>query len=193
MVSASDLREGMCVRVDGQLFRVLEVEAKAGAAKMGGIVKTKLLNLRSGRTWEPHYRPQQQLEELQLERRNMEFLYADGDTCTFMRPDTFEQIEMPSSMLGLGQKFLQPGMDLPVEFFAGEAIRVVFPDIAEARIMRTAPASHAPQDSAWKEALLENGLVIRVPLFIAPGEVVRVDLRTGKYVERARVEHRHSA
>jgi elongation factor P len=193
MINASDLREGMCVRVEGQLFRVLEVEAKAGAAKMGGVVKTKLLNLRSGRMWEPHYRPQQQLEELQLERRNMEFLYADGDTCTFMRPDTFEQIEMTSSMLGLAQKFLQPGMDLPVEFFAGEAIRVVFPEIAEARIMRTAPASHAPQDSAWKEAVLENGLAIRVPLFIAPGELVRVDLRTGKYVERARIEHRRSA
>lgn len=193
MVIASELHEGMVIRIEGQIYKVLEVESKAGAAKMGGVVKTKLINVRSGRMWEPHFRPQERLEELQLERRMMEFLYADGDTCTFMRPDTFEQAEVPSAILGAAKAFLEPGMELSVEFFEGEPISAVFPEVAEARVARTAPPSHSQQDSAWKEAILENGLVVRVPLFIAPGETVRVDVKTGRYVERARSERKRSA
>ena len=143
--------------------------------------------------WEPHFRPQERLEELQLERRMMEFLYADGDTWTFMRPDTFEQIEVPGTILGAARGFLQPGMELPVEFFEGEAISAVFPEVAEARVARTASPSHSQRDSAWKEAVLENGLAVRVPLFIAPGETVRVDVKTGRYVERGRAERKRSA
>jgi len=193
MVIAAELREGMVIRIEGQIYKVLEVESKAGAAKMGGVVKTKLINARSGRVWEPHFRPQERLEELQLERCMMEFLYADGATCTFMRPDTFEQIELPGAILGPAKAFLQPGMELPVEFFEGEPISVVFPQVAEARVARTASPSHSQQDSAWKEAILENGIAVRVPLFIAPGENVRVDVKTGRYVERARAEHKRSA
>jgi elongation factor P len=193
MVIASELRAGMVIRIEGQVHKVVEVESKAGSAKMGGVVKAKLMNVRSGRMWEPHFRPQERVEELQLDRRMMEFLYADGDTSTFMRPDTFEQIEIPNAMLGTAKGFLQPGMELPVEFFEGEAISVVFPEVAEARVARTASPSHSQRDSAWKEAVLENGLVVRVPLFIAPGETVRVDLKTGRYVERGRAERKRCA
>jgi elongation factor P len=193
MVIASELRAGMVIRIEGQVHKVLEVESKAGAAKMSGVVKTKLINVRSGRMWEPHFRPQEKLEELQLDRRMMEFLYADDDTCTFMRPDTFEQIEVPSAILGTAKGFLQPGMELAVEFFEGEAISAVFPEVAEARVARTASPSHSQRDSAWKEAVLENGLAVRVPLFIAPGDTVRVDVKTGRYVERGRAERKRSA
>lgn len=193
MVIASDLHEGMTIRIEKQIYRVLEVESKAGAAKMGGVVKTKLINARSGRIWEPHFRPQERLEDLTLERRRMEFLYAEGESCTFMHPDTFEQIEFPGAILGVAKQFLQPGMEVPVEFFGAEPIGVVFPDVTEIRVATTAPRSHSPQDSAWKEATLENGFAIRVPLFIAPGEMVRVEVRTGRYVERARTEHKRGA
>ena len=193
MVIASELRAGMVIRIEGQIYKVVEVESKAGAAKMSGVVKTQLINLRSGRIWEPHFRPQERLEELQLHRRMMEFLYADGDTCTFMRPDTFEQIEVSSAIVGGAKNFLQPGMELPVEFFEGEAIRAVFPEVAEARVATTAPPSHSQRDSAWKEAVLENGLAIRVPLFIAPGETVRVDVKSGRCVERAHTGQKRSA
>ena len=193
MVLASELRAGMVVRIEGRPHKVIEEESKAGAAKMGGVVKAKLINVRSGRMWEPHFRPQERLEELQLDRHMMEFLFVAGDTCTFMRPDTFEQVEVPSAILGTTQGFLQPGMELPVEFFEGEAISVVFPEVAEARVAQTAAPSHSQRDSAWKEAILENGLAIRVPLFIAPGETVRVDVRTGRYVERGRAQHKRSA
>ena len=193
MIIASELRPGTVIRIEGEIYKVMEVEAKAGAAKMGGVVKTKLSNVRSGRLWEPHFRPQERLEDLELERHMMEFLFAEGESCTFMNPTTYEQIEIPGAVLGLGQKFLQSGMELPVEFFNGEPISVVFPDIAEVRVADTAPPSHSQQDSAWKEAVLENGISIRVPLFIAPGELVRVEVKTGRYVERARAEHKWTA
>lgn len=193
MIIASELRPGMVIRIEGEIYKVLEVEAKAGAAKMGGVVKTKLSNVRSARFWEPHFRPQERLEDLELERHMMEFLFAQGDSCIFMNPSTYEQIEIPNAVLGLGQKFLQSGMELPVEFFNGEPISVVFPDIADVRVSETAPPAHSQQDSAWKEALLENGMSVRVPLFIAPGEVVRIEVKTGRYVERARAEHKWTA
>ena len=193
MVIASELKEGTVIRIDRHIYRVLEVESKAGAAKLGGVVKTKLSDVRSGRMWEPHFRPQERFEELELDCHMMEFLFADGDSCIFMRPDTFEQIEISGAVLGPAAQFLQPGMELPVEFFAEEPISVVFPATAEARVQRTAPPTHSQQDSAWKEATLENGLSIQVPLFIAPGEVVRVEVKTGRYVERAHAERKRSA
>lgn len=190
---ASELHARAVIRIENQIYKVLEVEAKAGAAKMGGVVKTKLVNARTGRMWEPHFRPQERLEDLQLERRTLEFLYIVEDNCTFMRPDTFEQIEVPCAILGPAKDFLQSGMDVPVEFFAGEPINVISPEVAEARVADTAPPSHSQQDSAWKEAILENGFAIRVPLFIAPGETIRVDIKAGRYVERSRIEHKRSA
>ena len=97
---------------------------------------------------EPHFRPQERLEELQLERCMMEFLYSDGDTCTFMRPETLGQIEVPGAILGSANAFLQPGMEVPVEFFEGEPISVVFPQVAEARIARTERARAERRRSA---------------------------------------------
>jgi elongation factor P len=193
MVSASELHEGMVIRIEGQVYKVLEVESKAGAAKMGGVVKTKLINVRSSRLWEPHFRPQERLEDLELERHTMEFLYAEDNVCTFMRPDTFEQIEIPITVIGTALRFLQSGQELAVEFFAGKPISVVVPEVAEARVATTAPPTRSQQDSAWKEATLDNGLTIRVPLFIAPGESVRVDVRTGRYVERSHSDRKRSA
>ena len=193
MVAAAELRAGTIIRVEGQIYRVLEVEAKAGAAKMGGVVKAKLINVRGGRIWEPHFRLQERLEDLELERHVLEFLFAQDDTCTFMYPDTYEQVEVPTALLGPGERFLEPGMQLPVEFFENEPIAVVFPEVAEVRVAETAPAVHSQQDNAWKEATLENGLAIRVPLFVAPGETVRVEVKTGRYLERVRAERKRSA
>jgi elongation factor P len=193
MVIASELRDGVVVRIEGQIYKVLELESKAGAAKMGGVVKAKMVNVRSGRAWEPHFRPLEKLEDLQIDRRQMEFLYADGDGCTFMRPDTFEQVTVPSAVIGPAAKFLQAGEQVPVEFFGDEAISVVLPPIMEARISRTAPPIRSQQDSTWKEALLENGLTTRVPLFIAEGETVRIEVNTGRYIERAHADRRRTA
>jgi len=193
MVTASELREGMALRIDGQIYRVIEVEARAGAAKMGGTVRARLSNVRSGRLWDQHFRPLERLEDLELERRKVEFLYGDGNVCTFLRLDSFEQVEFPSESLGLAEKFLQPGSEVLAEFFEEEPISVVLPDTVEARVVSTAPPARSQQDSGKKEATLENGLTVQVPLFIAPGETVSVDLRTGRYVERVRMQHKKGA
>jgi elongation factor P len=193
MVVASELRPGMFLRIEREIYKVLDAESKAGSAKLGGVVKTKLCNVTSGRMWEPHFRPQERLQEVEVERRTMEFLFGDGETCTFMDPRSFEQIAVQRPILGPAYAFLQSGMELPVEFFEGRALSVVFPDIVEARVADTAPPVHSQQDSARKDATLDNGVHVRVPPFIAPGEVVRVDVRDGRYVERARVEHKRTA
>ena len=190
MVMASELREGMALRIDQQVYRVLEVEAKAGAAKMGGTVWVRLSNVRSGRVWDQHFRPLERLEDVELEKRKLEFLYSDGNNCIFQRLDSFEQVEFPAASLGLAEKLLEPGTEVPAEFFEGEPICVALPDTVEARVVTTAPPARSQQDSARKEATLKNGLVIQVPLFVAPGELVSIDLRTGRYVERVRTQHK---
>jgi len=193
MVIASELKPGMVIRSEGQVYKVLDVESKAGAAKMGGVVKATLSNLHTSRLLENHFRPQERLQDLELQRYNMEFLYSGEGSSTFMNPVTFEQVEIASEMIGPAKEFLQPGIELPVDFFEGKPVNVVLPQIVEARIETTAPPIHAQQDSAWKEATLENGLQIRVPLFIAPGETVRVEVKTGRYVDRVRAERKHGA
>jgi len=193
MVTASELQQGMIVRIEGQVYKVIEVEAKAAAAKLGGVVKAELSNVMTGRLWEARFRPQERLEDLPIERRNMEFLFGAGDACTFMDPNTFEQVEVPREMLGQAVDFLQSGSAVPLEFFEGKPISAVLPDIVEARVVSTAPPSHSQQDSAWKEATLENGASIRVPLFIAPDERVRIDLRTGRYMERVHNDRKRIA
>jgi elongation factor P len=193
MVLASELKPGLVVRVEGQIYRVLEVETKHAVAKLGGVVKAELSNVKTARLWEARFRPQERLEDLQVERRIMEFLYRAGDACTFMDPRTFEQVEVPCEILGSAETFLQSGTAVPFDFFEGKPLSAALPDIVEARVVQTTPPSHSQQDSAWKEATLENGLVIRVPLFIASGEYVRVELRTGRYLERVRSERKRIA
>jgi len=193
MLTASELHAGMVIRVEGQVYPVLDVEAKAAAVKLGGVVKAELNNMKTGRLSEARFRPQERVEELRVERRDMEFLFREDAVCTFMDPNSFEQVEVPSEMLGAAINFLPSGTKVPLEFFEGKPISALLSDIVEARVLRTAPPTHSPQDSAWKEATLENGLSIRVPLFIAPGEWIRVDLRTGRYLERTHTDRKRIA
>ncbi len=193
MISASELKPGMAIRFEGQIHKVLEAEFKAGAGQAGGFVRTELRNTSTGRISEPHFRPEERLEDVDLERHSMEFLYSDAENCTFMDSETFEQVEIPRKILGPAEKFLKEGMKLPVEFFDGRPISIVFPAVVEARVADTAPPVHSQQDNTWKEATLDNGLQIRVPLFIAPDEIVRVEVETGHYLERVRAERKRGA
>jgi len=193
MLTAEDLKEGMAIRVEGQIYRVLAVESRAGAAKLGGVVKTKLSNVANGHIWEPHFRPQERMEEIELERRLMEYVFSSGDTCTFMYPETFEQIEIPKAVVGTAEMYLRSGMELPVEFFGGEPLAVLFPDSVEIGVSETAPAAHAQQETAWKQAKLDNGLNIQVPMFVGPGEILRVEVKTGRYLERVRAVRKRGA
>jgi elongation factor P len=193
MIVASEIKAGMALRLEGQVFKVLQSEFKAGGGQAGGVVKSLLQNVVTGREWERRFHPDAKLDNLPIERHSMEFLYADGDNCVFMDPNNFEQVEVPRAVLGKMESFLQAGMNLPVEFCGDKPISVILPDVVEARVAESAPPQHSQQDSTWKEAVLENGVPISVPLFIAPGELVRIDTRTGKYLERVRLEKKKDA
>lgn len=190
MITATQLKDGMAVRIEGRIYKVLAAESKAGAAKLSGVVRTKLSSVPDGHIREPHFRPQELIEEVQLERHLMEFVFAAGDVCTFMSPETFEQIEVAKRVVGTAARFLQSGMQLPLEFFDGEPLAVIFPGTVEIRVAETTAPAHAQQETAWKPAKLENGLTVQVPLFVGPGELIRVEVNTGRYLERARVERK---
>lgn len=192
MLSANDLRTGMAIRLEGTPYRVVDAEYHHGGAKMGGVTHARLRNLETGTQREWRFRAGEMVVELALDREPMQFLYRDENAAFFMNPRTFDQVPVDIGMLGKGADYLTEGTVLTVEFLDGRPVGVVFPDIIEATVTETAPPSHTQgNDNVWKPAVLENGARIRVPPFIAPGERVRVEVETGRYVERAHGAQAH--
>lgn len=186
MLFASDLKGGVVLRLEGELYKVISSEYHAGGGKMGGVTHAKLQNLRTGTFWERRFRPEEKVENIELDRVAMDYIYQEGDDFYFMNPETFEQIPLPSQAIGTAKKFLQPEMRIPVEFFEGKPVTIIFPDFVELKVTTTAQPVHTQQDNVMKPATLENGLEILVPQFVKPGENVRVEVQTGKYLERVR-------
>jgi len=187
MLTASELRPGLALRIDGVLYRIVEATYHGGQGKMGGVAHLKLRNLETGTMREWRFRSDQVVEDVTPDRLNMQFLYSDDRAAYFMHPETFEQVEVDTARLGRAASFLREEMVVPVEFVDGQPFGVVFPDIVDARVADTAPPVHAQGlTNVWKEAVLDNGLTIRVPQFIAPGEVIRVNVEDASYVERAK-------
>jgi elongation factor P len=185
---ASELRPGMVIRLEGDLFKVVAATHHAGGGQMGGVTHAKLRNLRSGAIREWRFRADEAVEDVELDRQAMQFLYSDGETSYFMNTETFEQVGIENVRLGRAAAFLREEMVLPVEFFDGRPVGVAFPEVVEVRVAETAPPLRGvgTEGSVWKEARLENGLVVMVPPFIAPGEWIRIEVETGTYVERAK-------
>lgn len=187
MLSASELRTGMTVRLDGALCRVIEASYHGGQGKMGGVAHAKLQNLHTSTFRERRFRADEMVETVEAERQPMQFLYADETAGYFMHAETFEQVAVEKARLGQAAPYLKEGQTITVEFFEDEPLSIVFPDIVEVRVADTAPPQHTQgMDNVRKEARLENGLTILVPTFIAPGELIRVEVATGKYLERAK-------
>ena len=191
MLSASELRPGMTVRLDGSLCRVIDASYHGGQGKMGGVAHAKLRNLHTSTFRERRFRADEMVETVEPERQPMQFLYADETAGYFMHAETFEQVAIDRSRLGQAAPYLNEGQIISVEFFEGEPMSIVFPDIVEVRVADTAPPQHTQgMDNVRKEARLENGLTVLVPTFIATGEAIRVEVASGKYVERARSDKR---
>jgi len=178
----------MVLKIGGDLLRVEDSVYHVGQGKMPGSVHAKLVNVRKGTFKEVRFRPEERLEETVLEKQDMEFLYSDADSATFMNPVTFEQVSIPLEAIGPAQKYLKPEMMIPVEFCEGEPVSIVFPKNVEVRVATTAQPVHQQQDNTFKYATLENGLEVMVPQFIRPGEIVRIEVATGKYVDRVRTD-----
>jgi elongation factor P len=188
MVLASQLRPGTVLKIGPDLFKVIESTYHLGQGKMPGSVHSKLRHVLKGTFKELRFRPEERLEDTQLEKQDMEFLFSDADSATFMNPKTYDQVSIPLEGIGAATKFLQPEMRIPVEFYEGQPVSIVFPDIVEVKVQTTAQPVHQQQDNTYKSSTLENGLELMVPHFIKPGELVRVEVATGKYVDRVRAD-----
>jgi elongation factor P len=186
MVAASQLRAGMAVRFEGQPYRVLVADYHPGQGKMGGATHARLKNLSTGTLWEHSFRSDLKLEELDVEKQPMDYLYDDGGDCYFMNPGSFEQIAIPRATVGPQAALLQPEMRVAVESVEGRPVSVSFPDVLEVRVLETTPPVHQQVDSVWKSARLESGVEIMVPQFIKNGDLIRLDVASMKYMDRAK-------
>jgi len=148
---------------------------------MSGVAHVRLRNVSSGALWETSFRGLQKLEQLEVERQVLEFLYADDDFSYFMHPATFEQRAISNIVIGPPRVFLESGVQATVELVEGEPVALVIPEIQEGRVAETPAPAHGAQDSTWKTARLENGLEILVPQFIKGGDRVRVDINDTGY------------
>jgi elongation factor P len=186
MIAAADLRDGMVIKIEGELYRVIEAEYHAGGGQFGGMMFAKARNLRTGHIKEWRFHPDEKLEDVILERQEMEYLYTDGEDFYFMNPETFEQISLPREAIGHRERFLQPNMRIPVELYEGAPVNVVFPEVVELKVVSAPPGLREHETSTYKTVILENGMEVLVPQFIKEGEIVRIEVETGRYLERVR-------
>jgi elongation factor P len=190
MVSAAQLRPGMAIRYEGQIYKVLSSEYHSGQGKMGGVSHVSLRNLSSGALWEHSFRADLRLEEIPIEKRPLMFLYSDQEQSYFMNPTSYEQVEIANAVIGQQIRLLEPDMQLSVEFVEERPVSVLFPDIIEVRIAETTPPVHGQQDNTWKTARLGNGINIMVPQFVKSGDLIRMDVASLRYMDRVRTGQR---
>ena len=185
MVNANDIKNGMTILFEDNIYVVLEfshVKPGKGAA----FLKAKLKNLRTGSIVEKTFNSSIKLERAMIQKVDMQYLYGSGDSYNFMNMETYEQIEIPASHLGDDAKFLKENLNVNITFYEGEVLGIILPDKIEYKIIKTEPAVKGnTTNNATKEATIETGLIIKVPLFIEEGENVLVSTSDGKYVSRA--------
>ena len=184
-ISTSDLRNGITIKVDDGLFTVLEFQhVKPG--KGGAFVRTKLRNARTGAVIERTYRGDERLEQAIIDKRDTQYLYRDGDDYVFMDQTNYDQVSVSAKSLGDATNFLVETGKAMLISYSDEIIGVELPASVELTITETEPGLQGDRVSgARKSATLETGYVVQVPLFVAPGEAIRVDTRTGEYMTRA--------
>jgi len=185
MISVTDLRTGTKVEMDGGLWEVIEYQHQKigrGGAKM----VAKFRNLETGSIVERSFNATEKLQDIFIEYREMSFLYADGDQYTFMDTETFEQPTLTRDQIGDGARFLKENVEVTVDYYQEKALKVTLPNVVNLKITRTDPGVKGDTVSGGsKQAVLESGATVNVPLFIDEGEVVRVDTRSGEYLGRA--------
>ncbi|MEW6031277.1 MAG: elongation factor P [Bacillota bacterium] len=185
MISTNDFRTGVTVEIDGAVWQVIEFQhVKPG--KGSAFVRSKLRNLETGAIVERTFRAGEKLPRAHLERREVQYLYSSGDEYTFMDTETYEQLSLSDEQLGDGRQYLVENMTIHVVSHGGRLIGVELPNSVELRVVATDPGLRGDTASGGtKPARLETGLVVQVPLFIEEGDVLRIDTRTGLYIERA--------
>ena len=184
-IGMSELKKGLKIEVDGIPYKIVEYQhVKPG--KGAAFVKAKLKNLRTGSTVEDTYNTNLKIQKAHIDRTEVSFLYAAGDNYTFMNNETYEQIEVPTKVLGDNVKFIKEGLTLTLDIYEGEIIGVTLPEKVEYEVIETEPAVKGnTTNNANKDAKIETGYTVKVPLFINQGEKILVSTKDGKYSGRA--------
>ena len=185
-VSTNDLKNGMTLELDGTLFQVVEFQhVKPG--KGGAFVRTKLRNVKTGSVVERTFNAGVKVGLAIVERKDMQYLYRDGESLTFMDMSSYEQIPVPAEIVGDGASWLSEGATAQVAMHQGTPIGVELPASVTLAITKTQPAVKGDtKNNAMKPAVLETGAEIQVPMFVEEGERVKVDTRSGAYMERVK-------
>ena len=183
-ISTADFRTGLTIETDGDIFQIVEFQhVKPG--KGGAFVRTKLRNLRTGSVTDKTFRAGERMEQAIIDRRSMQFLYRSGDEYTFMDMETFDQITLPSQNIGDGAAYLKADMEVSVIRYEDELLGVELPNTVDLAVSQTDPGLRGDTATGGsKPATLETGAIVNVPLFINEGDILRVDTRTGQYVQR---------
>lgn len=185
MINTNDLKNGITIEYEGNIYVVMNTEhVKPG--KGAAIVKAKLKNLRSGAIFEQTFNAGVKVATARIEKQLMQYLYTMSDVYYFMNMESYEQLELSKETVGEGAKFLKENLEVYITMFEGEVLGIDLPDKVELVVTHTEPAVKGnTTNNALKDAEVETGMNVRVPLFIEEGETIIVSTSDGKYVSRA--------
>ncbi len=184
MITAGDFRKGVTFEFEGNIFNVVDFQhVKPG--KGAAFVRTKIKNIVTGQVLERTFNPTEKVEEAKIEKKEMQYLYNEGDIYYFMDMETYDQIPLNKDQVQEAMKFVIENMMVTIQFYKGKAFSVLPPMFVELNIVECEPGIQGDTSKAGnKPATLETGYVIQVPLFVNNGDRIRVDTRTGSYMER---------
>lgn len=184
MISAGDFRKGITIEIDDQVYSVVDFQhVKPG--KGAAFVRTKIKNIVTGTTLERTFSPSEKVSRAHVKTKEMQYLYNDGNLYYFMDTETYEQIPLNHSQVEDTIKFIKENMNVTIKFFKGEAFSVEPPFFVELEVTETEPGFKGDTATGGsKPATLETGALVHVPLFVNIGDVIRVDTRSGEYMER---------
>ena len=185
MISAGDFRNGITIELEGNVFQIIEFQhVKPG--KGAAVVRTKLKNIKSGGVVEKTFRPTEKCPQARIDRKDMQYLYSDGDLFNFMDVETYDQVALNAETIGDSLKFVKENEMCKVCSHNGNVFAVEPPLFVELEITETEPGFKGDTATgATKPATVETGAVVYVPLFIEQGEKIKIDTRTGEYLSRA--------
>jgi elongation factor P len=184
-MNANDLRPGMIIRHNNELFTIHKAEHRT-PGNLRAFVQARMRNLRTGALADHRFRSEDTVERANIDEVEMQYLYADGDSYYFMNTANYEQIHLGKESVGERAAYLVPEVLLKVAFFEGRPVDIELPATVDLKVVQTEPGiKGGSATNVTKPATLETGVVVQVPPFISEGETIRVDTSAGKYLERA--------
>jgi elongation factor P len=186
MATTADFRTGMTIRLNGDLYTIVEFQ-HVNPGNWRAFVRTKLKSLKTGKVIENRFRAGEAVEIVRIDTREFQYLYRDGGAYVFMDKETYDQIPIESDLIGDGGKFIKEGEGAEILFNGTEVIGVELPIVVDLKVTQTVPGIKGNTATGGsKPASVESGATVNVPLFINEGDTIRVDTRTGEYIERVK-------